>query len=97
VVDVSHPSFEDQMQTVNETLLEIGVLNQPVITVFNKIDLYNPKPSSDDIFEDQTIYNLDELRKSWMGRLDENVVFISAEKATNIAELRERIMRNLSY
>ncbi|MBR9861282.1 GTPase HflX [bacterium] len=95
VVDISHPSFEDQMATVNDTLQEIGVIDKPVITVFNKIDLYNPTPSSEDIFEDETIYDIPTLKKTWMGKLNDKVVFISAEKGENLAELRDMIVDQL--
>lgn len=63
VVDVSHPQFEEQMNTVNETLAEIGAINKPVITVFNKIDKYNPDATNDDIFEDEAIYDLASLKR----------------------------------
>jgi GTP-binding protein HflX len=95
VVDVSHPQFEDQMNTVNETLLEIGAGNKPVITVFNKIDKYQPDPTSDDIFEDEAIYDLATLKRTWMAKLDENIVFISAASLENIDELKELIRKQL--
>lgn len=95
VVDVSHPQFEDQMNTVTQTLMEIGASDKPVITVFNKIDQYRPEPTSDDIFEDDAIYDIPTLKKTWMARLDENVVFISAKHKENIEELKELIEKNL--
>src|SRR5690606_26694193 len=96
VVDISHPLFEDQMQTVNETLMEIGAGDKQMITVFNKIDLYKPKASSEDIFEDETIYDLALLKKTWMAKLNENLVFVSAEKNENIDALRRLILQNIS-
>ena len=93
VVDVSHPQFEDQMTTVAETLAEIGASNKPTITVFNKIDKYQPEPTSDDIFEDEAIYDLKKLKKTWMAKLDENIVFISASKNENIDELKDLIRK----
>ena len=95
MVDVSHPQFEDQMNTVNETLLEIGAGNKPVITVFNKIDKYRPDPTSDDIFEDEAIYDLATLKRTWMSKLDENIVFVSAASLENIDELKELIRNKL--
>lgn len=95
VVDVSHPSFEEQMQTVLETLMEIGAGEKPVITVFNKIDQYAPAPTHEDIFEDQTIYDIPSLQRTWMGKL-EKVVFISASEGTNIQELRDRVTAELT-
>lgn len=96
VVDVSHPKFEEQMQTVNETLLEIGAADKPVITVFNKIDQYKPEPTADDIFEDEAIYDIPTLKKTWMGRLNKNVVFISAKNNTNIDELRALLIEQMA-
>jgi GTP-binding protein HflX len=91
VVDVSHPQFEDQMDTVTKTLAEIGASDKPTITIFNKIDKYKPDPTSDDIFEDEAIYDLDALKKTWMAKLDENIVFISAATGENMEELKELI------
>ena len=95
VVDVSHPQFEEQMATVDETLAEIGASNKPVITVFNKIDKYQPDATSDDIFEDEAIYDLTTLKKTWMAKLNDNIVFVSAAKSQNIDELKDIIRKNL--
>ena len=95
VVDVSHPQFEDQMDTVTQTLAEIGASDKPTITVFNKIDKYKPEPSSDDIFEDETIYDLESLKKTWMAKLDENIVFVSAGTGDNMEELKELIAKHV--
>jgi GTP-binding protein HflX len=95
VVDVSHPQFEDQMDTVTSTLEEIGASNKKVITIFNKIDKYHPDPTSDDIFEDETIYDIAKLKKTWMAKLDENIVFISAATGDNIDELKDLIRENV--
>ena len=96
VVDVSHGQFEEQMDTVTQTLMEIGASEKPVITVFNKIDQYRPEPTSDDIFEDEAIYDIPSLKKTWMAKLDQNVVFISAKNRDNIEELKALIERNVS-
>ncbi|PCJ66710.1 MAG: GTPase HflX [Bacteroidetes bacterium] len=95
VVDVSHPQFEDQMDTVTKTLAEIGASDKPIITVFNKIDKYSPEATSDDIFEDEAIYDLETLKKTWMAKLDENIVFVSAAKGDNIDELKEMIRKRV--
>ena len=95
VVDVSHSQFEEQMATVDQTLAEIGASNKPVITIFNKIDKYKPDPTSDDIFEDEAIYDLASLKKTWMAKLNENIVFVSAKKSDNIDELKDLIRKNL--
>ena len=95
VVDVSHPQFEEQMTTVSETLTEIGASNKPVITIFNKIDQYHPFASSDDIFQDTTIYDIPTLEKTWMAKLNSNVVFVSAQKDQNIQKLKDLIRLNI--
>lgn len=96
VVDVSHEQFEEQMNTVTQTLAEIGASDKTVITVFNKIDKYKPAPTSDDIFEDEAIYDLEMLKKTWMGKLDENIVFISASTGENMDELKDMIRKHVS-
>lgn len=95
VVDVSHPQFEEQMSTVNQTLSEMGANNKTIITVFNKIDQYHPEPTSDDIFEDTTIYDIPSLKKTWMAKLDNNVVFVSAHQQQNIQELKDMIRKHI--
>ena len=96
VVDVSHPQFEEQMDTVSSTLEEIGASNKTMITVFNKIDQYKPMATSDDIFEDEAIYDIPTLKKTWMSKLDDNIVFISATQSDNIDELKALIRKNVS-
>lgn len=95
VVDISHNGFEEQMEVVNKTLFEIGAAQKPVIIVFNKIDNYNPPPTNEDIFEDNTIYDLDLLKKSWMAKENNPVVFVSSLNKTNIDELKEKITQQL--
>lgn len=89
VVDITHSAFEDQYNTVNETLKEIGVLNKPTILVFNKVDAYNDLGGFDEgEFSRPT---LDELKKTWMARLENNCIFISAVEKINIEEFRKLI------
>ncbi len=93
VVDISHPEFEDQMRVVNETLIEIGAKDKEVIVVFNKIDAftYTKKEEDDLLPSTKENLSLDDLRESWMSRLGNNCVFISAEKKINIDEFRDKI------
>lgn len=95
VVDISHPEFEQQMKVVDQTLVDIGAGDKPTILIFNKIDQYSPEATSDDIFEDEAIYDLEELKRSWLSKVNDPVVFISAAKNQNIAELRTTIFRQL--
>ncbi len=90
VVDISHPGFEDQIAVVKQTLQEIGAGEKPVFMVFNKIDAYSHVPKDEDDLTPATKENmtLDELRRSWMGKLDTPCIFISAKDKTNIEKLR---------
>jgi GTP-binding protein HflX len=94
VVDISHPAFEDHYNTVNETLKEIEAIDKPTILVFNKIDAFTyVKKDEDDLTPVlKENISLDELRKSWMNRMNEdNCIFISAHEKLNIEELREKM------
>ncbi len=93
VVDISHPEFEDQMRVVNETLIEIGAKDKEVIVVFNKMDAftYTKKEEDDLLPSTKENLSLDDLRESWMSRLGNNCVFISAEQKINIDEFRDKI------
>lgn len=96
VVDISHPNFEEQIEVVNQTLREVcGGADKPTILVFNKIDQYSYIPRDADDLTPATRANmtLDELRASWMNRLNSDCVFISARNGTNIDELR-RLLYN---
>ena len=91
VVDISHPNFEEQIQVVEQTLREVcDGADKPTILVFNKIDAftYTPKDADDLSEVRRENISLDELRATWMARLGENCVFISARNSTNIDELR---------
>ena len=94
IVDISHPAFEDHFNTVNETLKEIEAMDKPTILVFNKIDAFTfVKKDEDDLSPVlRENISLEELKKTWMGRMNEdNCIFISAVKKTNIEELREKM------
>lgn len=94
IVDISHPAFEDHYNTVNETLKEIEALDKPTILVFNKIDAFTyVKKDEDDLTPVlRENISLEELKKSWMNRMNEdNCIFISAHEKMNIEELREKM------
>ncbi|MDN3587442.1 GTPase HflX [Pedobacter aquatilis] len=86
VVDVSHPNFEDQINTVNETLKDIGAIDKDMILVFNKIDAY-VSPEVDDEDDDGKL-TLDEFKRSWMSHDKIPVLFISATEKENIEEFK---------
>ena len=94
VVDISHPNFEEQIEVVDKTLRDIcGGQDKPVILVFNKVDAftYTPKDADDLTPRTRDNISLDELKQTWMSRLGDDCVFISARKGINIDELKQRI------
>lgn len=93
VVDISHPNFEEQIAVVERTLEEIGAADKPTILVFNKIDNFTFTPKDENDLTEITRENLtlEDLKASWMNRLKDNCVFISAREGTNIDELRRKI------
>jgi GTP-binding protein HflX len=90
VVDISHPQFEDHINVVNETLRELKVTDKKTILIFNKIDAYHFVQKEEDDLSPVTRENisLEELRKSWINRMEDEGVFISATNRLNIDELR---------
>lgn len=91
VVDISHPNFEEQIAVVNNTLHEIGVSGKTIIMIFNKIDAYKFIAKDEDDLTPGTKRNwsLNELKGSWLGKNDEDSVFISAKKRINLEEFKE--------
>jgi len=87
ILDISHPAFEDHYNTVNETLQEIDGLNKPTILVFNKVDAYNEKVHFYGDEHDRP--PLEELKKTWMAKMHDQCIFISAYKKINIDEFRK--------
>jgi GTP-binding protein HflX len=94
VVDISHPNFQEQIEVVNKTLQDIcGDDSKPTILVFNKIDAFSYKPKDEDDLTPRTRENisLDELKETWMAKMNDNCVFISAKKSLNIDELKAKV------
>jgi GTP-binding protein HflX len=91
VVDISHPGYEEQMGVVNKTLQELNSFDKPVITIFNKMDLYE-KNTFDEWLEESTKNEiLDDLKQRWLEQTSGNSIFISALERTNIDVLRNTI------
>lgn len=91
VVDVSHPNFEEQIEVVNKTLGDVcGATDKPMIMVFNKIDAFTYTPKDPDDLTPRTRENisLEEFRRTWMSKMENNCVFISAKERINIEELK---------
>lgn len=93
VVDISHPQFEDHMQTVTNTLHDIGAGDKLIITVFNKIDAYRfVKKEEDDLTPSgKENITLEELKRTWMSKTNGLCVFISAIEKNNIDELKKML------
>jgi GTP-binding protein HflX len=95
VVDISHPDFEDHIESVNQILQEIKSNNKPTLMVFNKIDAYKyDKIDEADITIEKTTKNfsLDDWKQTWMSKLgDKNTLFISATEKANFEEFREKV------
>lgn len=94
VVDISHPSFEHHIDSVNRVLEEIDSADKPTIMVFNKIDAYRPEEiETDDLTTEKTTahYTLEEWKQTWMAKLNGDAIFISALNKENFAEFRKMI------
>lgn len=93
VVDISHPDFEEQIKVVDNTLKDLGCADKPSMIIFNKIDSYTWVEKDPDDLTPATKENvtLDELKKTWMAKLNDSCLFISAKNKTNIDELRETL------
>lgn len=93
IVDISHPNFEDQIHTVNETLKELGAIDKRMITVFNKIDAYQPEQQNAvGINEPLT---LNDFKNSWMAKNNSPAIFISATKKENLDEFRSLLYQEV--
>jgi GTP-binding protein HflX len=95
VVDISHPDFEEHIEAVNQTLVDIKSNDKPVIMVFNKIDAYKHLTiDDDDLITEKTKrhYTLEEWKQTWMSNVGaKNALFISATHKENFEEFRERV------
>lgn len=94
VVDISHPNFEEHIESVNQILSEIKSSDKPTLMVFNKIDQYEPeKIEEDDLITEKTKahYTLKEWKQTWMNRMGENVLFISALNKENMEDFRKKV------
>ncbi len=98
VVDISHPSFEDHIDSVNQILAEIECADKETIMVFNKIDLYHPETLDEDdlVTERSSVhYSIDEWKQTWMQRMSGKVSFISALNRENLEEFRKMVYREV--
>lgn len=94
VVDISHPSFEEHIESVNKILEEIHALDKPTLMVFNKIDAYTPEPFDEtDLMNPRTKahYSLQEWKATWMSKIGDHSLFISALNKENLEDFRKRV------
>lgn len=98
VVDISHPSFEDHISSVNAILDEIDSADKPVLMVFNKIDAYQPEViDEDDLVTEPTSahYTLEQWQQTWMSKMDGDAIFISALSKENLEEFRRTVYKKV--
>jgi GTP-binding protein HflX len=95
VLDISHPYFEDQFNVVNKTIAEIDNTEKKTFVVFNKVDAYNPSPEEVGYHPNGKQFALEELKKTWMAKLNDQCVFISAKDNINIKEFKELIYKEV--
>ncbi len=97
VVDLSHPDFEEQIDVVNQTLADLGCADKPAILVFNKIDAYTWTEKEADDLTPATKENvsLEMLQQTWMSKLGDGCIFISARERKNIDGLRDLLYRRV--
>ena len=94
VVDISHPNFEEHIASVEKILGEIDSGDKPTIMVFNKIDAYEAEPlEADDLETERTEkhYSLEEWKSTWMSKLGNNALFISALNKQNLEDFKKRV------
>ena len=97
VVDISHPDFEEQIQVVNQTLKDLNAAEKPMMMIFNKIDAYTWVEKEPDDLTPSTKENitLEELQKTWMAKMGDDCLFISAREKVNINQLRDTIYKKV--
>lgn len=94
VVDISHPNFEDHIESVNQILGEIGCVDKSTIMIFNKIDLYEPEQIDEDDLETERTsrhFTIADWKETWMTKMSGNAVFISALNKENLDTFRKRV------
>jgi GTP-binding protein HflX len=98
VVDISHPNFEEHIESVNQILKEINSLDKPTIMVFNKIDAYRPEPWDEtELIEERGTqhYSLEEWKKTWFNEANSIALFISALNKENLEDFRKRVYQEV--
>ncbi len=99
VVDISHPNFEEHIQTVDRTIAEIDGSDKPTMMVFNKIDAYRPEERDPDDLSEPTNnrhFSIEDWKSTWFARTDRKAIFISATEKDNIEDLRNRLYETVA-
>ena len=94
VVDISHPNFEEHIQSVNQILSELKSIDKPTLMVFNKIDAYRAEPWDEtDLVTERTSkhFSIEEWKSTWMHQVNDRALFISALNKENLKAFRERV------
>ena len=97
LVDISNPNFEDHIDVVNKTISELGINDKPTLLLFNKIDAYTFIEKEDDDLTPATKENLslEDLKKTWMAKMEGNAMFISALNKTHFDEMRDEMYNRI--
>jgi GTP-binding protein HflX len=98
VVDISHPQFQDHIDSVNQTLTEIDAQDKPCMMVFNKIDKYESETiDDDDLVTEKTErhFTLKDWKKTWMNKVGDDAIFISAIEKENIDKFRKKVYKKV--
>src|SRR5210317_967180 len=98
IVDISHPNFEEHIDSVNQILKEIKSLDKPTLMVFNKIDAYEAEPWDEtELIEqrEEKHFSLEEWKQTWMHRMNGQALFISAINKDNLEGFRERLYQEV--
>lgn len=95
VVDISHPAYEDQMGTVNKTLQELSAFDKPILTIFNKIDLYEKRNFDEWLTEEVKKDLMQQLKRRWDNLTHGDCVFISATEKRNVEDLRHILLNKV--
>ncbi|MBO3115354.1 GTPase HflX [Winogradskyella sp. DF17] len=95
VVDISHSNFEEHIESVNQILDEIEAKDKPTIMVFNKIDSYKSEPIDDDTEITKANYTIEDWKRTWMSKVGETALFISALNKDNLDEFRKRVYKEV--
>jgi len=95
VVDISHPNYEDQIGVVNKTLQEIKAFEKPILTIFNKMDLYEERTFDEWLGDDTKKEILEDLYERWQRETNGNAIFISALEKRNLHTLRVTVLKKV--